>query len=143
MAVRTIIEHGPKDKRSVAVALDWPMGYDRPNPHESVRAMQDLQQLPRLDRLFGLQFFSVSSARGYTTAGSFLRFLLDRHGPDGCTPCYGTQPPDDRGTPRGDGPGQAGNKNERAGGVSDGVVARLSRPRLVRSRPCLTAAARP
>jgi hypothetical protein len=64
----------------LAVALDWPMGYDRPNPHESVRAMQDLKQQPRLDQLFGLQFFSVSSARGYTTAGSFLRFLLDRYG---------------------------------------------------------------
>lgn len=66
----------------LAVALDWPMGYDRPNPHESVRAMQDLRQQPRLDQLFGLQFFSVSSARGYTTAGSFLKFLLDRYGPE-------------------------------------------------------------
>ncbi|MDQ3340789.1 MAG: hypothetical protein M4D80_36995 [Myxococcota bacterium] len=64
----------------LAVALDWPMGYDRPNPHESVRAMQDLKQQPKLDQLFGLQFFSVSSARGYTTAGSFLRFLLDTYG---------------------------------------------------------------
>nr|MDQ3370695.1 hypothetical protein [Myxococcota bacterium] len=65
----------------LAVALDWPMGYDRPNPHESVRAMQEMNRLPTLDQLFGLQFFSVSSARGYTTAGSFLRFLLDTHGP--------------------------------------------------------------
>ena len=64
----------------LAVALDWPMGYDRPNPHESVRAMQDLKQIPKLDQLFGLQFFSVSSARGYTTAGSFLRFLLETYG---------------------------------------------------------------
>ena len=66
----------------LAVALDWPMTYDRPNPHESVRAMQDLKQQPRLDQLFGLQFFSVSSARGYTTAGSFLKFLLDKYGPE-------------------------------------------------------------
>ena len=28
MAVRTVIEHGPKDKRSVAFALDWP-GWNR------------------------------------------------------------------------------------------------------------------
>jgi len=66
----------------LAVALDWPMGYDRPNPHEAVRAMHDLGRRPTLSRLFGLQFFSVSSAQGYTTAGSFLRFLLERHGPD-------------------------------------------------------------
>lgn len=64
----------------LAVALDWPMGYDRPNPHEAVRAMTDLGQVPRLDQLFGLRFFSVSSARGYTTAGSFLKFLLDQYG---------------------------------------------------------------
>jgi hypothetical protein len=63
----------------LAVALDW-RGYESADPHESVRTMQVNGQLPKLDRLFGLQFFSVSSARGYTTAGSFLRFLLERHG---------------------------------------------------------------
>lgn len=63
-----------------AVALDWPAGYDRPSPHEAVRAMQQLGRLPSLDALFGLSFFTVSSARGYTTTGSFLRFLLERHG---------------------------------------------------------------
>ncbi|HLL23155.1 MAG TPA: hypothetical protein VK427_13545 [Kofleriaceae bacterium] len=60
-----------------AVALDWPVTYDRPDPHESVRAMKNV---PRLRQLFGLQFFAVSSARGYTTSGSFLRFLLERYG---------------------------------------------------------------
>jgi len=65
----------------LAVALDWPAGYDRPNPHESVRALQELGAVPRLRELFGLSFFTVSSAKSYTTAGSFLRFLLDRHGP--------------------------------------------------------------
>ena len=64
----------------LAVALDWPGAYDRPNPHEAVRVMQATAKLPRLDALFGLQFFQFSSARGYMTAGSFLRFLLDRHG---------------------------------------------------------------
>ncbi len=73
----------------LAVALDWPMGYDRPNPHESVRAMQELNAMPRLSQLFGLQFFSVSSARGYTTAGSFLRFLLERYGPAKLRAVYG------------------------------------------------------
>src|SRR5439155_2175590 len=28
MPVRTVIEHGPKDKRSVAFSIDWP-GWDR------------------------------------------------------------------------------------------------------------------
>ncbi len=65
-----------------AVALDWPAGEGRPNPHESVRALQALGALPTLDELFGLSFFTVSSARSYTTAGSFLRFLLDRYGPE-------------------------------------------------------------
>ncbi|MBA2538500.1 MAG: hypothetical protein H0V17_02595, partial [Deltaproteobacteria bacterium] len=64
----------------LAVAVDWPASYDRPNPHESVRVIQKLDKLPSLDTLFSLSFFSVSAAQGYTTAGSFLRFLLDRHG---------------------------------------------------------------
>ncbi len=64
----------------IAVALDWPAGYDRPNPHQSVRAMQEMGRLPAVSQLFWLSFFSVSSARGYTTAGSFLRFLLDTYG---------------------------------------------------------------
>jgi hypothetical protein len=64
----------------LAVATDWPGGYDRPTPHEAVRAMQDLGVEPAIGQLLSLQFFSVSSARGYTTAGSFLRFLLDEHG---------------------------------------------------------------
>ena len=65
----------------LAVALDWPGGYDQPTPHEAVRAMQDMGVEPSIGQLLSLEFFSVSSARGYTTAGSFLRFLLDRHGP--------------------------------------------------------------
>jgi hypothetical protein len=65
----------------LAVALDWPSGFESTNPHESVRAMQENKQFPRLGQLFGMQFFSVASARGYATAGSFLRFLLDRYGP--------------------------------------------------------------
>jgi hypothetical protein len=64
----------------LAVALDWPGGYDRLTPHEAVRAMQALGLEPSLDELLSLRFFAVSSARGYTTAGSFLRFLLDTYG---------------------------------------------------------------
>ena len=64
----------------LAVAIDWPGSYDRPTPHEAVRAMQDLGVEPSIDQLLSFEFFSVSSARGYTTAGSFLRFLLDSYG---------------------------------------------------------------
>jgi hypothetical protein len=42
--------------------------------------MQTLGYEPSIRDLFSLQFLSVSSARGYTTAGSFVRFLLDRYG---------------------------------------------------------------
>jgi hypothetical protein len=64
----------------LAVAIDWPGGYDRLTPHEAVRALQELGLEPSIGQLLSLQFFSVSSARGYTTAGSFLRYLLDTHG---------------------------------------------------------------
>ena len=64
----------------LAVAIDWPGSYDQPTPHEAVRAMAELGVEPSIGRLLSLEFFSVSSVRGYTTAGSFLRFLLDRHG---------------------------------------------------------------
>jgi len=64
----------------LAVAVDWPATYDRPTPHEAVRALQQLGMDPLIERLLSLQFVSVSSARGYTTAGSFLRFLLDAYG---------------------------------------------------------------
>jgi hypothetical protein len=74
----------------LAVALDWPAGYDRPNPHESVRALQEMKAMPSLSELFGLSFFTVSSARSYTTAGSFLRFLLDRYGPARLRELYGS-----------------------------------------------------
>ncbi|HEU4732226.1 MAG TPA: hypothetical protein VFT22_30230 [Kofleriaceae bacterium] len=66
----------------LAVAIDWPGSYERPTPHEAVRAMQEMGVQPALGRLLSLEFFSVSSARGYTTAGSFLRYLLDRFGAD-------------------------------------------------------------
>lgn len=64
----------------LAVAIDWPGGYEGPTPHESVKALQELGLQPSLSQLLSLQFFSVSSARGYTTAGSFLRYLLDTYG---------------------------------------------------------------
>jgi len=63
----------------LAVAIDWPGG-DRMTPHESVRAMQEMGFTPPISELLSLRFLTVSSARSYTTAGSFLRFLLERYG---------------------------------------------------------------
>ena len=74
----------------LAVALDWPGGYDRLTPHEAVRAMQAMGMEPTLDDLLSLRFFAVSSARGYTTAGSFLHFLLERYGAAPLRALYGT-----------------------------------------------------
>nr|MBA3452004.1 hypothetical protein [Deltaproteobacteria bacterium] len=64
----------------LAVAIDWPGRYDRMTPHESVRALQEMGKQPSIRQLLSLQFFSVSSATGYTTAGSFLKYLLDTYG---------------------------------------------------------------
>jgi hypothetical protein len=66
----------------LAVAADWPGGYERDlTPHQATRAMQELGFTPSIDALLSLSFLSLSSARSYTTAGSFVRFLLDTFGP--------------------------------------------------------------
>jgi hypothetical protein len=74
----------------LAVAADWPSGYDRLTPHESVRAMQQMGLTPSIGELLSLRFLTVSSARSYTTAGSFLRFLLDTYGAASLRELYGS-----------------------------------------------------
>lgn len=64
----------------LAVATDWPGDADRLSPHESVRVLQALGKRPSINELLSLQFFKFSSSAGYTTAGSFLRFLLEKYG---------------------------------------------------------------
>jgi hypothetical protein len=64
----------------LAVAADWPGDADRLSPHESVRVLQALGKRPSINELLSLQFFKFSSSAGYTTAGSFLRFLLEKYG---------------------------------------------------------------
>jgi len=78
LGVPTLISPGLVE--GLAVALDWPGGYERLTPHESVRAMQAMGFTPTISELLSLRFLTVSSARSYTTAGSFLKFLLDRYG---------------------------------------------------------------
>ncbi len=64
----------------VAVAADWP-GTRALTPHQSMRAMELLGFAPSAREVLGVRFLTLSSARSYTAAGSFIRFLLDRHGP--------------------------------------------------------------
>ncbi len=64
-----------------AVAADWPDHFDKPlTPHQSVKAMHELDMVPPVHRLFSTGFLAFSSARSYTVAGSYLRFLIDQHG---------------------------------------------------------------
>lgn len=66
-----------------AVAADWPDHFDKAlTPHQSVKAMQELDMAPPVNRLFSTGFLAFSSARSYTVAGSYLRFLIDEHGMD-------------------------------------------------------------
>jgi tetratricopeptide (TPR) repeat protein len=73
----------------LAVAFDVPRGPW--TVHEWSRAARDLGQLPDLAHLLGPGgFFSAAPARAYTAAGSFLRFLVDRHGAAPVARAYGT-----------------------------------------------------
>lgn len=66
----------------LAVAADWRVERGL-SVHESTRAMRDLNLLPDLERMFyPAGFWSISSSRAYTAAGSFLRYLYERHGRD-------------------------------------------------------------
>jgi hypothetical protein len=75
----------------IAVAADWPAGGGRGlTPHQQVRAMQELGVEPAVGDVFSLRFLSLASARGYTAAGSFMRFLLDQHGAARLQALYGS-----------------------------------------------------
>jgi hypothetical protein len=64
----------------LAVAFETPRsGY---TVHQWSRAARDLGLLPDLSRLLGpAGFWGEAQARAYVAAGSFLAFLLERHGP--------------------------------------------------------------
>ncbi|MGE3458881.1 MAG: tetratricopeptide repeat protein, partial [Kofleriaceae bacterium] len=80
VAIKDGVFANPGLIEGLAVAIDWPGDYDRITPHQAVRALQLMGKQPSVTTLFTLQFFSVSATTGYTTAGSFIRFLLDRYG---------------------------------------------------------------
>ncbi len=61
---------------------------------EWARAMLDLGILPPIGRIFSFGFLGESSAKSYTIAGAFVRFLLSTRGPDKVRAWYGGQPPE-------------------------------------------------
>ncbi|MEO6573323.1 MAG: hypothetical protein ABIP89_05765, partial [Polyangiaceae bacterium] len=52
-------------------------------------AMLDLEILPPMQRIFGFGFLGESSAKSYTLAGAFIRWLMDRSGADKVRALYG------------------------------------------------------
>ncbi len=66
-----------------AVAADWPGTSYRGalTPHQAMRAMQIMGIQPSVADVMSLGFLAFSSARSYTAAGSFVKFLLDEYGP--------------------------------------------------------------
>jgi tetratricopeptide (TPR) repeat protein len=62
---------------------------------EWARAMMDLGILPPIGRIFSFGFLGESSAKSYTIAGAFVRFLLDTRGPDKVRAWYGGATPED------------------------------------------------
>lgn len=63
----------------LAEAVDW---QDAPmDPHEWSRAMRELGLAPPMENLLSMTgFWTAASSRSYTLCGSFVRFLIDRHG---------------------------------------------------------------
>jgi hypothetical protein len=61
-----------------AVAADDPP--QRVSLDQQVKILRREGLLPPLDRIFGPGFFAYSGPQAYTAAGSFCRFLIERHG---------------------------------------------------------------
>ena len=74
----------------LAVAVDWPGSSRTMTPHQATRALELLGWAPPADALLGLRFLTLSSARSYTTAGSFVRWLLETHGAPAVRRLYAT-----------------------------------------------------
>ncbi len=75
----------------IAVAADWPDHFTRElTPHQSVKAMKQLDLAPPVEQVLSTGFLSLASARSYTVAGSLVRYLLDRHGAERLRTLYRT-----------------------------------------------------
>ena len=63
----------------IAVAADWDEG--KLTPHQWSKAMKLLGVAPPIEKIMGaFGFWTESSSRSYTLAGSFVRFLVDTYG---------------------------------------------------------------
>ncbi|RMD98907.1 MAG: tetratricopeptide repeat protein [Deltaproteobacteria bacterium] len=72
----------------VAVAADWTG--PRYTPHEWSAAMRRIGKAPPLDRLLApTGFWRHASGKAYTLSGSFVRFLIERHGIETFKAFYG------------------------------------------------------
>ena len=60
----------------MAVALAWDVR-DGMTPHQWAHVLLQLKKLPSIEALTGFSFLSGPSLQGYTTMGSFLRFIRD------------------------------------------------------------------
>jgi tetratricopeptide (TPR) repeat protein len=73
----------------LAVAADWRSS--EMTVHGWTRAMRALELAPDLRNTLDIAgFWSISSARAYTVAGSFVRFLIDEHGMEKFAALYST-----------------------------------------------------
>jgi tetratricopeptide (TPR) repeat protein len=72
----------------IATAADWPA--EHMTPHEASAALRRLEMAPDLEAILGAGgFWTSSSRRAYTLVGSFIRFLIDRHGLEAFKQAYG------------------------------------------------------
>jgi len=63
----------------IAVAADWDNG--QLTPHQWSKAMKELKVAPPMEKIMGaFGFWTESSSRSYTLAGSFVRYLIDVYG---------------------------------------------------------------
>ncbi len=63
----------------IAVAIEWPER-DGMNPHQYASAMKTLGELPGVADFMSLGFLRLPAPKAYTSAGSFVRWLLDTRG---------------------------------------------------------------
>lgn len=64
----------------VAVAVTWE-SRDGLSPHQWAKTLMELERLPRLRDVWGLNFLKQPSRDAYTIAGSVMRFVADHYGP--------------------------------------------------------------
>jgi tetratricopeptide (TPR) repeat protein len=71
-----------------AMAAEW----DEPEltAHQWSRAMHELDIAPPIDSILGLRFLGINASRAYVLAGSFSRFLIERHGAERFRDTYRT-----------------------------------------------------